>query len=265
MKILTRILLLSSLLATIFLTSCKKDDDDDKSMKLTREKVEIQEGYSTTVTVSNGTAPYAVISSNKNVATVSISSTTITIKGVEQGTAVIKVTDSNSAYTKNINVTVTEATLLSFDKDSISLALNETGLVTVSKGTAPYSFTLTDQAIATVSVAENKITIVGDKAGITKVNVKDKDKKYTGTFTVTVTTNLTFEENTFELSAGESANTTITNGTAPYSASVRNAEVASASIYGRVLTIKGLKVGTTIVDVSDKNKVYLGSVSIVIK
>ena len=74
---------------------------------LSQNNVTVTQGNTATVTVSGGTAPYNVSSSDKNIATVDVSDDTITITGVAEGTATITVTDSSDpAQTAEIQVTV---------------------------------------------------------------------------------------------------------------------------------------------------------------
>lgn len=175
-------------LATFSMVAC--DDDDDNtitaSLKLSQTSATINPAATTTVTVSNGTSPYTVASSDSKVATAKVDKTTITITGVKEGTAVITVTDKNK-FSGKVAVTVksTASNSLTFDKSSTSIATGKEDVVTVKNGTSPYTATSKDTSIATVTVADSKITIKGVKAGSTTITVTDKDKK-TGTISVTV-------------------------------------------------------------------------------
>lgn len=163
--------------------SCDNDDDEPvNTLKLNPAKVEIAPKATATVTIGSGTAPFEVNSSNTKIATVTTKDKTITITGVAEGSAIVKVTDK-SKQTGQVVVTVKSS--LTVDKKSAEVAVGKTVDVTVSKGTAPYTVAVKDSKIATASVKDSKITIKGIKAGKTTVTVTDKNKK-SATINVTV-------------------------------------------------------------------------------
>lgn len=166
--------------------SCDNDDDEPvNTLKLNPAKVEIAPKATATVTIGNGTAPFEVNSSNTKIATVTTKDKTITITGVAEGSAIVKVTDK-SEQTGQVIVTVKAASSsLTVDKKSAEMAVGKTVDVTVSEGTAPYTVAVKDSKIATASVKDSKITIKGIKAGKTTVTVTDKNKK-SATINVTV-------------------------------------------------------------------------------
>ena len=163
--------------------SCDNDDDEPvNTLKLNPAKVEIAPKATATVTIGSGMTPFTVRSSNTKVATVKTKGKTITITGVAEGSAVVKVTDK-SKQTGQVIVTVKAASSsLTVDKKSAEMAVGKTVDVTVSKGTAPYTATVKD---SNASVKDSKITIKGVKAGKTTVTVTDKNKK-SATINVTV-------------------------------------------------------------------------------
>lgn len=75
--------------------SCDKNDDPKvPDLKCTPSKVEVAPGKTATVTVSGGTAPFTVTSSDSKIATAKADKNTITITGVKNGTATILISDS---------------------------------------------------------------------------------------------------------------------------------------------------------------------------
>ena len=144
------------------IVSCDKDDDDaptPSAFKFNPAKVEVAVGASANVTVSGGTEPYTVASSDVKTATVKVSKNIITVTGVKEGKVTLNVSDKN----KKVGMLA----------------------VTVKNGTAPYSATAKDASIATASVKDGKITVKGVKAGTTTITVTDKNK-LNGTISVTV-------------------------------------------------------------------------------
>ena len=159
--------------------SCDDDDDNDKGkiLKFKPEKVEVASGKTATVAIEGGIAPFVAISTDSKVATASVSGSTITVTGVKNGNALIKVTDKNK-FTGRFAVTVkdTPANTLSVDKTSVNVGVKKIETVTVNNGIAPYTATSRDTKIVTVSVEGNKISISGVKTGKTTVTITDKAK-----------------------------------------------------------------------------------------
>lgn len=198
MKNLTKIsgfLYLSLVALTLAFTfaSCYDDDDDkvNNLLKFSPDKVEVAATKTSTVTVSGGTAPYTVVSSDDKTATVKIDKNTITITGVKNGSAKIMVTDKNK-NSGQIIVTVKDVVVNELDlskkdaKATVSTTVNKEDVVTIKGGTAPYTAESKDAKIATASVKDGKVTLKGVKAGTTTITVSDKDKKNSGTISVTI-------------------------------------------------------------------------------
>lgn len=170
---------------TFTFASCEKDDNGKKSLKISpSDKVEVVVGSTETVTVSGGISPYTAASSDTKITTATVDKSTISIKGVEKGTATITVADKDKNSAK-ITVTVKEAGL-TFDKSSVEVEAEKEAVVTITGGTAPYAAESKDATVATATVEDNKITVKGVKAGTTTITVTDKDKKNSGTVNVTI-------------------------------------------------------------------------------
>lgn len=75
--------------------------------KLTVDKASVNVGVkkSETVTVSNGTAPYAATSKDTKIATVSVKDSKITITGVKAGKTTVTITDKDKK-SATVNITV---------------------------------------------------------------------------------------------------------------------------------------------------------------
>ena len=169
------------------IVSCDKDDGDaptPSAFKFNPAKVEVAVGASANVTVSGGTEPYTVASSDVKTATVKVSKNIITVTGVKEGKVTLNVSDKNKKVGM-LAVTVKKVTALELDKKAVNVAVGKEETVTVKNGTAPYSATAKDASIATASVKDGKITVKGVKAGTTTITVTDKNK-LNGTISVTV-------------------------------------------------------------------------------
>ncbi|MFV0417331.1 MAG: Ig-like domain-containing protein [Dysgonomonas sp.] len=173
--------------------SCGDDDDDkvNNTFKLSADKVDVATSKAATVTVSGGTSPYTATSSDEKIATVKVDKSTITITGVKSGSATITVTDKNK-NTGKVTVTVKEAVANELDlskKDAtvaVSVNVGKEDVVTIKGGVAPYTASAKDASIATATIKNDKVTIKGVKAGTTTITVADKDKKNSGTVSVTI-------------------------------------------------------------------------------
>jgi uncharacterized protein YjdB len=75
---------------------------------------------------------------------------------------------------------------LKFNKATVEVAVGATDTVTVNNGTSPFTATSGDTEKATVTVANNKISIKGVEEGTTTVTVKDKNNN-SGVINVKVT------------------------------------------------------------------------------
>ncbi len=105
-------LLMTILLASALFAACSSDDDPAPALKFDNAAVElVVEGEATTVTVSEGTAPYtfevAAVEEGADVISVEVDENgKVTISGVAEGTSTITVTDANGVKGE-IKVTVT--------------------------------------------------------------------------------------------------------------------------------------------------------------
>ena len=96
------------------------------------------------------------------------------------------------------------------------------------------------------------MTIKGIKPGRTSIIVSDKNK-LSGTIPVKVLLPLLFDKLEVKMVKGEVETFQIKSGEAPYKVQVRDRSIASVSIRGNVVTVKGLKAGMTSITVTDSD------------
>lgn len=77
----------------------------DSELNFDNKTLEINTGSQSTVTVSNGTAPYTVEVADESIATATVKDNEITVTGVKAGTTNITVTDNNKV-SGTVSVTV---------------------------------------------------------------------------------------------------------------------------------------------------------------
>ena len=109
-------------------------------MVISPSELEVDVGATKTATATDGTVPYAVISSDSFIATATVSDSTITIKGVTEGKCTITVSDSSSpVQTAEIPVTVT--------KTSSQPPIIDSFTANLTLGNAPLTVSFTCTAI----------------------------------------------------------------------------------------------------------------------
>lgn len=196
----------------------------------------------TNFTIGGGTAPYTATSSNASVATVVVSGTTFGITGKTEGTANIGVRDATGTVV-TISVTVNNdipAPLFTTAQSSITIPVSTTPTTfTLGGGTAPYSATSSNTAVAKVSVSGTTLSITGVAGSTANIAVRDAAGNSL-TINVTVSAPLyTTAAPVLTLAAGSTGSYTIAGGTPPYAVSSRNPTVASVNVSSPTFTIKG--------------------------
>lgn len=156
---------------------------------------------------------------------------------------------------------------LKLNPTKVEVVVGETADVAVSGGTAPYTATTTDKAIATASVKDNTVTVTGVKKGSAVLAVTDKNN-LRGSLSISVvekkSSALSFDKQSVEVAAGKEDVVTISGGAAPYTVTTKDAEIATASEKDGKLTVKGVKAGATTITVQDKDK-KSGTIAVTVK
>lgn len=135
--------------------------------------------------------------------------------------------------------------------------------VTIGNGTQPFTVKSTDEKVATVKVDKNVMTVTGVKEGKASITVTDKNKRF-GTISVNVITPLAFDKTSLNIAVGKEDVVNIKTGQAPYTVNVKDNKIATATVKDAKITIKGVKAGTTTVNVLDKNKLA-GTITVTVK
>jgi hypothetical protein len=145
---------------------------------------------------------------------------------------------------------------LTASPSSATVTAGDTVRVTIRGGVKPYViFTRPDTNVASTSVSDSTLTVIGKAAGTTSVTVKDND---TAKITVPITVNARppLSASVSEVSVAPSGSTTVTisGGTPPYMIHEEpDTIVATALLSGTTLTINGVAGGYTTVMVMDNN------------
>lgn len=153
---------------------------------------------------------------------------------------------------------------LKFSTNKIEMAAGNDSVIIVKGGSAPYTATSTNSEIATATTQGDSIIIAAVKDGTATIQVTDHAKS-TGSISIEVKADatLTPDKDQVSVSVGQESTVTIKDGTAPYAATSKDAATATATVKDNTVTIKGVKVGTTQVVITDKdNKTVTVSVTV---
>ncbi len=199
------------LLALVFslglsFTACGDDDDDDVNLELDKTEVTVAIGTTQEVKITKGNNDYKVAEDNKDIATASVSGTTITITGVAKGTTNINVTDKagKKAVVKVTVKDVAESIAATYNGSMVITLMGEandpiTGQdVIVEKSAANKAkLSIKDFSFAGVDagtiVVDNIVLTEADGAvnfAETKVNVPLAANTMTADVTIEATTNI---------------------------------------------------------------------------
>jgi len=155
---------------------------------------------------------------------------------------------------------------IKFDPTTVEVAPDKTSTVTIKNGTTPFTVASSNEKVTTATVKDNTVTITGVKEGSAYITVKDK-ALLAGKIPVLVTKNpngLTFDKTSASMAVGKTDAVSVKNGTKPFTATSGDTKIATCSVKDNKVTIKGVKVGTTTVTVTDKSK-RTGTINVTVK
>ncbi|MFZ6654245.1 beta strand repeat-containing protein [Undibacterium sp. TJN19] len=215
-------------------------------------------GGSNSFIVGGGTAPFTATSSNTSVVTTSVSGNNVVINGLTPGSAVVSLREAGGGSPISINVTVGSGSVngvFTTAPAAITIATGASPTYQIGGGTAPYSATSSNVAIATASVTGTTLTITGVSTGAATILVKDSSGSPV-TISVSVGTGTsvalyTSSPATLNLTIGASPVYTIGGGTGPYTATTSDARIVTAVVSGSSLTLTGVAAGSANVSVVD--------------
>ena len=218
-------------------------------------------GSSSNITVSNNSASlYLSNNSNPSVANLSLSSTSITVTANTVGSTVATVcavgSTSNCA---SIYITVqnTGVAALNFSVNNITVAYGSNAQITISGGTGSY-YVLSNSNSSVISTAINAsiITLTANaNSGSASITVCSTNMSSCGIITATasstISSYISFSQNSPTISAGESTTVTVSgsSGGTYYISNNSNSGIATATISGSTITLHGVVNGSTIITV----------------
>ena len=199
----------------------------------------------------------SVSSGNSNVATGSISGTTLTITPKGDGTTTLTVKEGNAGKTATVSVTVKTSSITASSTSVTAYVGGGNKTVTIN-GSNMGSLSISGQptsSVATASLSGSTLTITPKGSGKTNITVKESNAGKTATIKVTVlATSITGQ--TVQVYAGGSAKTVTIQGSNMGTLSIKtqpNTAVATASISGTSLTVTPKAAGTTSLVLTESN------------
>ena len=208
-------------------------------------------------TISGGTAPYTVVSSNTVVSTASlVGGNGLNIAGTTTGSAQVVVFD---AAGKSVTVALTvvgaggSALYTTAPPLGVTIGTTGTGVYTVGGGTPGYTASTSNASVATASVVGSTLTITGVAGGTATVSLRDGAAAAVLIPVTVGSANALFSTapSTLTIALAAAPTYTISGGSAPYSASSSNVSVVTTGVTGTILTITAVAAGTATVTVLD--------------
>lgn len=210
-----------------------------------------------TYVMGGGSAPYTATSSNTSVVTASASGNNLTLTGVGSGKAVVILRDA-AGKTISINVTLGSGNVNSIfttAPSAVTIAVGSSPAYQIGGGSAPYSISSSNTAIATATLNGTNFTITGVATGSANIIVKDAAGNPV-TIAVSVGTGATVAlfstaPTAISLAPGAAPVYVVGGGTAPYFATSSDTRVATAVIAGGTVTITAVAAGSAVVRLVD--------------
>ncbi|WP_423031929.1 beta strand repeat-containing protein [Undibacterium sp. Ji42W] len=210
-----------------------------------------------TYVMGGGSAPYTATSSNTSVVTASASGNNLILTGVGSGKAVVILRDAAGA-TLPINVTLGSGNvnaIFTTAPSAVTIAVGSSPAYQIGGGSAPYSISSSNPAIATATLNGTNFTITGVATGSANIIVKDAAGNPV-TIAVSVGTGATVAlfstaPTTISLAPGAAPVYAVGGGTAPYFATSSDTRVATVVVSGSTMTITAVAAGTATVRLVD--------------
>lgn len=174
---------------------------------------------------AGGVAPYRWATGNLAVASIDANGL---LTGVGAGVTNVTVTDAAGVSISSADVTVREVVVA---PQAVSLLIGDTQLFTASGGAAPYSWRVSDPAIASIDASSGVLTALA--AGSVVVTATDADG-FSGDSSITVSDNhiIVISPDTASVPRFGSLQFTASGGPAPYSWSLSNPNAGSIDANG---------------------------------
>ncbi|GIM52295.1 SUMF1/EgtB/PvdO family nonheme iron enzyme [Capnocytophaga cynodegmi] len=233
-----------------------------EDLSLDKSEINVAPKESGILNVKTGNGTYELTVANTNIAKASISGSKITISAVAIGSTTLTIKDKESNKTAQVKISVVEKLALS--KSELLIRSNGEEVLSVM-GSGHYTIKSSDEAIAKAIFSANKLTIKSGKAGTTTINVTDVKTGKAADVKVTVIADVSLSKREVTVERGKNnQDVVISSGSGEYTISSANSNVATASISGGKLVIRGASQGTTQILVKDSKTGKVAEVRVVV-
>ncbi|MFK8276084.1 SUMF1/EgtB/PvdO family nonheme iron enzyme [Capnocytophaga cynodegmi] len=233
-----------------------------EDLSLDKSEINVAPKESGIFNVKTGNGTYELIVANTNIAKASISGSKITISAVAIGSTTLIIKDKESNKTAQVKISVVEKLALS--KSELLIKSNGEEVLSVM-GSGHYTTKSGDEAIAKATFSANKLTIKSGKAGTTIINVTDVKTGRATDVKVIVIADISLSKREVTIERGKNnQDVVISSGSGEYTISSANSNVATASISGGKLVIRGASQGTTQILVKDSKTGKVAEVRVVV-
>lgn len=233
-----------------------------ENLVLDKVEVNVAPKESAIINVKSGNGAYELTVANTNVASASVSGSKITVAGKTVGSTTLTVKDKETGKTVQVKLSVVEK--LSLSKSELTMGVNASETVTVV-GSGQYTVKSSDEAVAKATISGNKLTVRAGKAGSATISVTDVKTGRASDVNVVVIADLSLSKREITLERGkENQEVVINSGSGEYAVSSANSNVATASVSGTKLIIRGVGQGTTKVSVKDNKTGKVADVQVTV-
>lgn len=233
-------------------------------LKLSAETVNMKVDESATVSITSGSGSYEVTSSNSSVVYAGINGNVLNISALNGGMAYITITDKISGQTVRVNVFVSEK--LKVSVENILIKPDESQTIDIVSGSGRYTVVSKNENMAYAVVSGSKIAVMGIAPGQTELTVTDTNtgEKVIIYITVNNWVKLIANPKTLALKPNETGTVIITSGSGSFTVKSNNSSVATATISGNTVTVKGVAPGSTDVVITDTKANETATVSVTV-
>lgn len=229
-------------------------------LQVPTQKLELEEGEKVSFTIAAGSGEYTAKSDKENYATASTKGNEVFIEAVSEGDAVVTITDTKTKLTADVAVKVIKKAAIAnitLSTQKLKLNIGETGQIEITSGSGEYGVTNLNSDKAKATLKGTTITIQALAVGDAKIVVTDMKTGQKIIIEVTVTQETAYPDIALSsqevyLNVGDTEQIEVTSGSGSYSVWVYAPEVANVTISGKIITIKALSLGSTIVKVTDE-------------
>ncbi len=250
------------------------------TMSLGADGLTLKKDQSANVVINGGWGDYTMTNSNQSVCTAELrndgQTNYLRIIAKTAGTSTIAVKDVRTETTKVVQVTVTDVQVpnLTLSTDAVQVQVGEVERVDITSGSGQYDVTSSNTDVAKVALqgaSPQQVVIKGYKAGTAVITVTDTQTGQTATISVTVTDeqvqNLTLSTDAVQVQVGEVERVDITSGSGQYEVTSSNTDVTKVALQGTLpqqVLIKGYKVGTAVITVTDTQTGQTATISVTV-